>query len=305
MTDISVIYVNWNTGPLLVKSIATLPAAMPGLDYDVWVVDNTSTDGSVPMVRGLYPDVNVIQNTTNAGFARANNQAMQQAKGRYFLLINTDAFAAPGSIRRMVDLAEHQPYAGIVGARLDNPDGSFQASYVNFPSLWQEFLILSGLGRRLYGYFYPNHAPFRGEPPRAVDYVQGACLLVRRAAYGLVGGMDEGYFMYSEEVDWCYAMRRKGWQVWYQPAARVTHIGSASSAKRPLQREADLYVSSWRYFRKNYGALAGALLQVMLLSMAGVKFTYHTLANKISRQPLGRMSVSPVFLLNRMKRIQR
>ena len=303
MPELSVIYVNWNASQLLQKSIAALQEAVADIDYDLWVVDNASSDNSVAMLRAYFPQVNLIQNTGNVGFARANNQGMQAAQGRYFLLLNTDAFAAPSSIRQMVNLADSQPRAAIIGARLVNPDGTFQGSYVDFPNLGQEFMIMSGLGRRLYGQWYPNHASQPGEPAKKVDYVQGACLLVRRQAYEAVGGMDEGYFMYAEEVDWCRSMRQAGWEVWYQPSASITHIGSASSRTRAIQREADLYVSRVRYFRKNQSPLAAGLLEAMVISTAGLKYFVHGALNRLNRQRFTRMSVSPALLINQMRNI--
>jgi N-acetylglucosaminyl-diphospho-decaprenol L-rhamnosyltransferase len=305
MPELSVIYVNWNSSHLLQKSIQALLDGIENINYDVWVVDNASTDDSIAMLRANFPQVNLIQNSSNVGFAGANNQAMKSARGRYFLLINTDAFADPGAINQLYRLAEEQPRAGIIGARLVNLDGSFQGSYVDFPNLWQEFLILSGLGRRFYGPWYPNHSPEDSEARQQVDYVQGACLLVRRQAYEAVGGLDEGYFMYSEEVDWCLSMRRAGWEVWYQPSACITHIGGASSRTRTIQRETDLYVSQLRYFRKNHGFLAAAVLEGMIISLAGLKYVFHAGLRMINRERFERMTVSPVLLINRMRNIHR
>jgi GT2 family glycosyltransferase len=257
------------------------------------------------MLRANFPQVNLIKNSANTGFASANNQAMKFARGCYFLLINSDAFAAPGAINQLYKLAEEQPRAGIIGGRLVNPDGSFQGSYVDFPDLLQEFLILTSLGRKFYGPWYPNHSPEAGEAPKKVGYVQGACLLVRRQAYEAVGGLDEGYFMYAEEVDWCYCMHRASWEVWYQPAACITHIGGASSQTRAIQRDTDLYVSRVRYFRKNHSSLAAALLEAMIISLAGVKYVVHKGLRTLNRRRFERMTVSPVLLVNRMRKIHR
>jgi N-acetylglucosaminyl-diphospho-decaprenol L-rhamnosyltransferase len=305
MPELSVIYVNWNASFLLQKSIHALQVSIADIDYDVWVVDNASTDDSMAMLQANFPQVNLIQNSANLGFAAANNQAMKLAQGRYFLLINTDAFVDPGAINQMHKLAEEQPKAGIVGARLVNLDGSFQGSYVDFPNLLQEFLILSGLGRQFYGPWYPNHSPEDSFAPKKVDYVQGACLLVRRQAYEAAGGLDEGYFMYSEEVDWCHSMHRAGWEVWYQPAASITHVGGASSRTRAIQRETDLYVSRVRYFRKNYDFLEAGIFEGLIISMAGVKYAVHAILRMIDRGRYERMTVSPVLLVNRIRNIHR
>lgn len=288
MLDLSIIIVNWNTKDLLAECIHSLQETIQDLHYDIWVVDNASTDGSVAMLRDRFPAVNVIQNENNDGFARANNLAMARCKGRYMLLFNSDALATRGSVQALIRLAEMKPRAAIVGAHLVNADGTFQASYTHFPNLWQEFLILTGLGRRFNGYWYPSHAAEEDAGPVAVDYVEGACLLVRRSAYAQVGGLDEGYFMYAEEVDWCYAMQAQGWQVWYEPAARVIHLGGGSSRNRRTAREADLYRSRVRFFRKHYGPLAANALKGLILSTTTIKRVVHGLLQAASHGKRGR-----------------
>lgn len=268
---ISVIIVNWNTRNLLPLCLETLRTAAVNLDYDVWVVDNASSDGSVDMLRTHYPQVHVIANPTNLGFAAANNQAMATAQGEYFLLLNSDAVLTPGSLDALPAVAQAQPRAAIVGARLLNPDGSFQASHTSFPTLAREALILSTLGRRLYGPWYPSAGPEVAVGPQQVDYVEGACLLVRRAAWAAVGGLDEGYWMYAEEVDWCRRMAQAGWQVWYQPAAAVLHWGGGSSANRRVEREADLYRSRVRFMRTYGGPVRATVFKGMLYAATAAK----------------------------------
>jgi hypothetical protein len=204
------------------------------------------------------------------------------------LLLNSDAELRPDALHALLRLAEAQPRAGIVGARLLNPDDSFQASHSPFPTLWQEFLILTSLGRRLYGRWYPSRGPEVERGPQIVDYVEGACLLVRREAFDEVGGLDEGYFMYAEEVDWCFAMKQHGWQVWYQPEAVVTHHGGASSQHRRAGREADLYRSRVRFFRKHYGDGAALMLKALLYAFTTMKLLAHGALRLVSRNRLGR-----------------
>jgi N-acetylglucosaminyl-diphospho-decaprenol L-rhamnosyltransferase len=177
-----------------------------------------------------------------------------------------------------------------------NPDGSFQASHTPFPTLRQEFLILTGLGRLLYGRWYPSHGPEQDKGPQVVDYVGGACLLVRREAFEDVGGLDEGYFMYAEEVDWCYAVREAGWQVWYQPAAKVIHWGGGSSQDRRPQREGDLYRSRVQFFRKHYGDGAARLLKAQIYALTAVKLVVHRMLRLVSGGRYGRPVVSLRYL---------
>lgn len=291
MLDLSIIIVNWNTQELLADCIVSLQETIHNVSYDIWVVDNASSDGSVDMVRRRFPSVKLIVNTDNEGFARANNRAMAQSTGRYMLLFNSDALATPGAVEALLHLADQQPGAGIVGAHLVNADGSFQASHTAFPTLGREFLILSGLGRKLHGYWYPSHAANEDKGAVAVDYVEGACLLVRRTAYNAVGGLDEGYFMYAEEVDWCFTMQRQGWQVWYEPAARVIHLGGGSSRNRRTAREADLYRSRVRFFRKHRGAAAATALKGLIVGITFFKLMAHTVLRRVSHGKRGRQVV--------------
>lgn len=296
MPLLSVIIVNWNTCALLAECIAAVERETASIPHDIWVVDNGSSDGSVAMVRRDFPHVRLIESSVNLGFARANNLAMQRSAGRYLLLLNTDALVQPGSVQALLQVAEAAPQAGIVGAHLLNPDGTFQASHTCFPTLWQEFLILSTLGRRLVRPWYPSHGPEETEGPQRVEYVEGACMLVRREALAEVGGLDEGYFMYAEEVDWCKRMRMAGWEVWYTPAAKVVHIGSASSANRKTSREADLYRSRVRYFRIHHGRLEAEILKAMIILSTGVKQGVHAL----TRWAMGGRHGRPVVTLREL-----
>ncbi len=288
MPDVSVIVVNWNTRDLLSDCLDSLVRTAGDIDVEVIVVDNGSTDGSQAMLRSRFPQARLIQNDENVGFAKANNQALAQSQGRYALLLNSDALLRANTLSTLLALAEAQPQADIVGAQLLNADGSFQASHTRFPDLGQEFLILSGLGRLFYGRWYPSCGPEEDKGPQIVDYVEGACLLVRRKAFEGVGGLDEGYFMYAEEVDWCYAMREKGWQVWYQPAATVIHLGGGSSRERPTQREGDLYRSRVQFFRRHYGSMAVRWLKLQIYAFTAIKIAAHTLLRLVSGGRYGR-----------------
>jgi len=300
---VSVVIVNWNTQALLAECITALEREAGAIAHDIWVVDNGSSDGSVAMLRRDFPRVHLIESKVNLGFAGANNLAMQRSAGRFLLLLNTDALMKPASLRALLDVAESSPRAGIVGAHLLNPDGTFQASFTNFPTLWQEFWILSTLGRRLRGRWYPSHGPENERGPQCVDYVEGACLLVRRDAFAQVGGLDEGYFMYAEEVDWCQRMCNHGWEVWYQPAAHVVHIGGASSANRKSSREADLYRSRVRYFRTYHGRMQANLLKAMIVSSTGVKQFVHALVRKLTGNRRGRPVVTVGDLLAALRNV--
>ncbi|MBN1571036.1 MAG: glycosyltransferase family 2 protein [Acidobacteria bacterium] len=301
LPDLSIIIVNWNTRNLLVECLNSLYGNAPSLSYDIWVVDNASSDSSVGLIETAFPKVHLITNSANKGFARANNQAMHASQGRYMLLFNSDAMATHGAIQALLDLAVTQPRAGIIGARLINFDGSFQASYTPFPNLWQEFLTLTGLGRLIYGRWYPSRGPEEDKGPQQVDYIEGACLLVRREAFEQVGGLDERYFMYAEEVDWCYSMKQSGWQVWYQPAAKIIHHGGGSSRQRKSQREAALYRSRVRFFRKHHGNLSAVALKTIVYGTVAVKIPYHGTLRRITRGHCGRHVTSMAELYSSLR----
>lgn len=286
--QLSIIIINWNTRQLLASCLHSIQAHVTGLDFDVWVVDNASSDDSIAMLTADFPTTRIIRNVENVGFARANNQAMRQSTGEFVLLLNSDAFLTPDAIESLMAVMRDHPKAGIVGARLLNADGSFQASHTPFPQLGQEFMMLTTLGRLLHGYYYPSRGPEIERGPQTVDYVQGACLLARRTAFDQVGLLDEGYFMYSEEVDWCYTIIQGGWEVWYQPAAAIIHLGGASSRNRPIGRETDLYRSRVRFFRKHYGAAAATSLIGLILTIAAIKGTVLRLARLLPHNRPGR-----------------
>jgi GT2 family glycosyltransferase len=298
---VSVIVVSWNTADLLAACLDAVGRTAGPLVAETIVVDNGSTDGTQAMLRRQFPDVRLIQNDENVGFARANNQALAVCRGGFALLLNSDAFLQPEALAAMLDLARAQPRTGIVGARLLNADGSFQASHTPFPGLRQEILMLTGLGRRIYGPWYPSHPPTADHAPRAVDYVEGACLLVRREAWTDVGGLDEGYFMYAEEVDWCRTMSARGWQVWYHPGATVVHLGGGSSTQRAAQRELDLYRSRIRFFRKHRGRRAATTLKLVIVAISLAKVPVYGVLRLLTGNRRGRRPLPPRRLLARLR----
>jgi len=276
--DVSIILVSWNTRELLLGCLESLSAAVGTLRTDIWMVDNGSTDGSVAAVRERFPLVRLLENDGNPGFAAANNQGIAASAGRYTLLLNSDTIAEAASIERLVRFADGQPTAGIIGARLLNRDGSFQASFADFPSLRSELLSVTGIGPRLFGRWYPSYGPRRSQMARRVDWIQGACMLARRAAIEQAGPMDEQYFMYNEEIDWCMQMWRAGWEVWYLPEARIVHYGGQSTRQIRHAMVQALYRSKVRFFRKHYGPAAAFALQSVFVAVLRVKWLIRTLA---------------------------
>lgn len=300
---VSIVIVSWNTRDLLERALRSLPKTDLRFAIEILVIDNGSSDGSPEMVREQFPDARLVENKGNVGFASANNQGAELADGTYLLLLNSDAELKPGALQAMVRKLEDNPEAGLAGGKILNHDGSMQASWMDFPGIWREFLILSGLGRLVFGPWYPSHGPEDSARPRKVDYVSGACMLVRRGAFTDVGGFDPGFFMYAEEVDLCYRMRGANWQVWYMPDAEVIHLGGGSSKSLAAKREADLYQSRVRYFRKHLGILPAYTLAGMIIILTTAKYYLHALLRWMSAGNRGREVVAPGRLFLQLRRV--
>jgi GT2 family glycosyltransferase len=194
------------------------------------VVDNGSTDGTVELVRSRFPEAHIVEQE-NAGMGGGNNAGMRLAAGRYFLLLNSDAWVVGDAIERLAAFADEHPEAAVVGPRLRNPDGSLQRSARAFPTLWRlstEYLFLRKLAPRSRALNTFYEGGFDHDQVREVDWLFGACLLVRRDAADEVGLFDEDFFMFSEETDWCYRFHQAGWKVFFIPDAAVVHVGGAS-----------------------------------------------------------------------------
>ena len=293
MVDVSVVVVNWNTRDLLAQCLDSIYGAVGSLSAQVIVVDNGSADGSVEMVRQKYPQACAIANTENVGFVRANNQAMAQCQGRYILLLNSDTLVLPGSLEATVAFMDAHPDAGLAGIRLLHADGTFQASYTLFPTLWQEFLILTRLGRWLIRPYFPSRGPEIERGAQEIrGYVEGAYIMARREAVERVGGFDEHIFMYAEDVDWCYRFYQAGWPVWYLPQVSIIHYGGQSSGKRRGRMEAELYRSRVHFFYKHYGKASGLCLKLLIYGLTLCKMALHGAIRLVTRGRKGRSVTS-------------
>lgn len=291
--DLSIIIVNWNTCELLAQCLHSLYKTIQNLYFEIFVVDNASSDRSIEMVRRLFTEVRLIENTDNVGFVRANNQAIDRCNGRYVLLLNSDTKVLSGSIEEMVRFMDKHPSAGAAGARLLNPDGSFQASYSPFPTLWQEILILSTLGRCLIRPSFPSYGPQTETGAQRIrGYVEGACIIARHEAIDKVGGLDERIFMYAEDVDWCYRLYMAGWEVWYLPQATIIHHGGQSSKQLQKQMEAELYCSRLYFFSKHYSKAASLSLKALIYTLTLIKIVVHGVLRLITNGRIGRSVTS-------------
>jgi GT2 family glycosyltransferase len=272
---IGVVIVSFNTVALLRNCLASLRAC--SLPLRVVVVDNASTDASRTMVRTEFPEVELLALGENAGFARGNNIGLAalgvtRAHGEsladpsattaagYTLVLNPDTVVHPGAIERLATFLAAHPRVGVVSPRLLNPDGSLQAAAFRFPTLLMTALDLFPPGEvlpgRLYNSWWHGRYPQEqsGAAPFAIDHPLGACMLIRNAALLEVGGLDERYFMYSEEVDWCWRLRAAGWAIWQEPAAVVTHVGGAATSQFRAKMLVALYRSRAQFAASHYSA---------------------------------------------------
>jgi GT2 family glycosyltransferase len=228
MPDVSVVVVTHNALPWLEPCLESVRGE------ETIVVDNASTDGTAQVVRERFPGVQLVEQE-NRGLAAGWNAGMERATGRYFLILNADAWLTDGALPALVAFADEHPEAAVVGPRLLNPDGSLQRSVRGFPTLWRlatEYLFLRKLapGSRLLNGFYAGG--FAHDEVREAEFVMGACLLVRREAVEQVGPLDESFFLFSEETDWCYRFVAAGWKVLFFPGAECVHVGGGSHGGR-------------------------------------------------------------------------
>jgi len=273
--DVSVILVNYNTAHLLDRALAALEAGRGAVKLQVIIVDNASRDNSVEVLHARHKDVELIANTVNVGFGRANNQAVSRARGRYLLLLNTDAFVAPDTLAKTVSFMDAHPKCGILGVKLVGRNGSLQPSCRYFPTPWNLFLNTTGLKR-----FFPtarlvDDMSWDHASERECDWVPGCYYLVRREVIDKVGLFDPRYFLYYEEVDHCRAVRQAGWTVIYYPFTQVMHIGGESAETEGPLTSSGRQISTYQiesellYFRKQYG-IRGILSALFLTTSADV-----------------------------------
>jgi N-acetylglucosaminyl-diphospho-decaprenol L-rhamnosyltransferase len=272
MTSIGVVIVSFNTRELLRDCLVSLRGC--GLPLRVVVIENASCDGSAALVRQCFPDVELIELAENVGFAAGTNIGIrrvlsfennpnsklktQNSKLDYVLLLNPDTIIHPGAIEALAAFLDAHPRVGAVAPRLLNRDGTVQSAAFRFPTLPMTALDLfppgEALPGRLYNSWWHGRYPHErlAEVPFPIDHPLGACILTRPTVIEQIGELDEQFFMYSEEVDWCFRLRQAGWSIWQQPSARVTHIGGAATSQFRSKMLLVLYESRLRFFRKHY-----------------------------------------------------
>jgi N-acetylglucosaminyl-diphospho-decaprenol L-rhamnosyltransferase len=298
--ELTVIIVSWNVRNLLRACLDSVCHAQPSQEsaVQIIVVDNASSDGSAEMVRAEFPGVQLIANARNIGFGAANNQALKEAGGEYVLFLNPDTEVRPGAIEALLAFIKARPRVACVGPKLLNPDGSVQPSRRRFPRVGTAFVESTMLQRHI-GWLPAVRAFYRGDQPddvaQQVDWLVGACLLARKSAFDEVGGFDERFFMYSEEMDLCYRLAHAGYETWYVPEARVMHYEAASSSQDLFRRDVNFHESRYRFFRKHHGAAPALALRwfvfgtfVFQLLEEAAKFVLQPAKRELRRERVSR-----------------
>lgn len=279
--DISFIIVNWNTCRLLIDCLSSIRTTVSDFRYEVFVVDNGSMDGSPGEVRKHFEtSVHLIENRENRGFAQANNQALSNAQGDYVVLLNSDTVLKQNTIQSLISFLEKTPNAAMAGPRMVDEYGKAQNSYDNFPSLVTELLNKSLL-RLIFPHRYAGKAA-KAADPFEVDSLIGACIAVRSKAIREVGPLDEDYFFFLEETDWCLRMTRAGWKIFHLPRVEIVHLQGQSKKLRPALAWIEYYRSLYTFFKKNRSPAEYLALRIfrflklfinLLLTMLGLCVT--------------------------------
>ena len=289
MTDLSVVIVNWNGRALLEDCLASLEREVrsrpvPGrLETETLVVDQASSDGSADAVRARFPWAELIELPRNVGFAAGNNVGLRRAKGRHCALLNNDTVVLPGALERCVGYLDANPSVGVVGPQLLDPDGSKQNSVHSVPNLVSE-IVPKAVLETVAPWRYPSKR-YEHPGPVVVEAVLGACMVVRRTVLESVGLMPEDYFMFLEETDWCWRIRRAGWKVVHLPDARVVHVHGATSKKRlPAETRIEYHRSLYHFFEKNRGESVARTVFALRLAKAVLRAVAGALAAPFSRR---------------------
>ncbi len=250
--SLSIIIVNWNVKSLLEKCLESIYKKEKNLDFEIFVVDNASSDGSAEMVKEKFPQVKLITNKENKGFAIANNQGIKQAQGEFILLLNPDTEILDNALEKMVNFMRQYSSCGILGCKLLNSDGSLQPSCRAFPSLYSQVIILLKLHNffpRLVKKYYMLNCPHH--EIREVDQVMGACFLIRKKMIDEIGLLDEGYRVLFEEVDYCKRAKDANWKIYFTPEAKIIHHKGQSFKKQEIvAKQINFNRSLLRYFKK-------------------------------------------------------
>jgi len=252
---LSVVIVTWNAKKYVRECLQSLVDQAEGFALEIIVVDNASSDGTPELVLQEFPQARLVRNSQNLGFAKGNNIGMNLSHGEYIALINSDVNVRPGCLRKMLDFLQQNPSVGMLGPRMLTPNGGVGRSYMRFPSIWNwlcRAMALDSLcgGSRWFGGFLMTD--FDNSKTADVDVLNGWFWMIRRSALLQVGPLDEGFFMYGEDIEWCQRFHQSGWRVVYFPEAEALHYGGASSSAAPVRFSIEMQRANLRYYAKTH-----------------------------------------------------
>jgi GT2 family glycosyltransferase len=271
--DVSIVIVNFNTLEYTIQCIESIDENPPDCNYEIVVVDNASWDNSADHLEQRFDYVNLIRSNENRGIAGGNNLGIVSGTGRYVLLLNNDTIVIRGSIDRTVEFLDEHPEAAGVGGQLLNEDGSFQSGAYHFPSLWQDLLIATKIGQLIHSY-YPSLPPSRGI--HEADWLSTAFMLFRRDALESVNHVDEEFFIYSDESDLQYRLKKVGWKIYFLSDVQTIHFGGKSL--NPWRRRKMVYRGYLLFYRKHYEVWKEIILRLIFVSVSFVKLPIWSLA---------------------------
>lgn len=276
--SVSIIIVNWNTRDLLLRCIKSIEEKTQNLPYEIIVVDNASSDDSAEAVRQQYPRVKLIASDENLGFAAGNNTALKHANGEYILLLNPDTIVEDDAIQQMMEYLHDNSDVGAVGCRILNSDGTLQESYwMEFPSekwLFFKAFYLDKIARVL-----SNRSVSEQNLPLSVAHLLGACIMTRHSIISELNGFDESYFLYMEETDLCYRIKKLSRSIYYLPSARIIHFGQQSSMQAAEWTNVELYLNLYRFLLKNQNPsiIARIAIRITILSAGLIRIMLWTI----------------------------
>jgi GT2 family glycosyltransferase len=285
--DLSILMLNYNTCELTLNALRSVYQSQTSFEFEVILVDNDSTDSSVAQIQKEFPGVQLILNKENVGFSKANNQAIRQAVGRYNLLLNSDTIVQPDTLDIMIRFMDSHPDVGASGCKIVLPDGSLdKACKRGFPTPSASFYYAFGFTKLFptvprynqYQLGYLNE-----DEAYPIDCLVGAFMLVRREAIDQVGMLDEDFFMYGEDIDWCYRIKQAGWINYYYPATKIIHYKGASSRRRPFKIVYEFHRAMWLFHNKHYRKKYSIITNTLVFLGISVKFSLEVVKNQIKR----------------------
>jgi GT2 family glycosyltransferase len=281
--DVSIIIVNYNTPKLTAEAIDSILSSQTKYSYEIIVIDNHSSDHSVQLIKERFPEVKLIVNEENVGFAKANNQGINLSKGRYILLLNSDTIVKEDTIEKMIEFMDKNRRIGASGCKVLLPNGKLdRACHRGFPTPMASFYYLVGLSK-----LFPKSPRFNQyhlgymnlDEPHPIDCLVGAFMLVRREVIEQVGLLDEDFFMYGEDIDWCYRIKQAGWEIYYCPFTSIIHYKGASSKKKPFKIVYEFHRAMFLFHKKHYSEKYSFVINSLVYIGIATKFMLSTVVN--------------------------